>query len=698
MIRYVQERSSSVALIVWLLAGSILLAGWGSAVRVWATPIVTDSPSTTVVNNGITSFVIDKSNGQLTSLKRNGLELLGGGGSVYFDANVAPLGTTGGSDYWGLGSSNPASTSYTTGSDFVDVAISHSATSYMPFDVTTHYVMRDGESGFHMYTEYEHTVAMADKSLVQTRMVMRGDANLFDNHSVTDTRFGVMPTPAELVAGTVVQDATIRLNPGTAYEAETGKDVYTKYDWSLDNESREVIGFYGDTVGAWIVQPHQESQTGGPPKQHLTVEQTNSAPVLLGMLQATHYGTPKQIDFSGNKDQTFGPLYVHLNTGADHATMRADAKTYADTSVHQSFYDTLSIPGWTQTADRSNVTGLLSLAGGGDVTGATLVISDNNTDFQFATNGHQYWSKANPDGTFDVSGVSPGTYRLTAYVPGIYGELIMDDVVVGTGTTLDMGNLNWQPPDHGQDLWQIGKFDRTGEEYLHGANDEYRQYGLWFDYPTEFPTGVNFVIGQSDEATDWNFAHWESSQSDWKIEFEADGIPADRTATMTMAIAGHHNGRVMVYVNGALADTYVIPNSGDALHRSGIYAAYSSKEIAFSSNLLVEGTNTIALRHINPNLDLTNTEGIIYDAIRLEIDLLDGDFDADNDVDGHDFLQWQRGFGTIYDATDLADWRANYGAVAAIGAAATLVPEPATWIVLLTGMMTMLLRRDRRVS
>ncbi len=35
---------------------------------------------------------------------------------------------------------------------------------------------------------------------------------------------------------------------------------------------------------------------------------------------------------------------------------------------------------------------------------------------------------SNPDGTFDVSGVSPGTYRLTAYVPGIYGELVMNDV------------------------------------------------------------------------------------------------------------------------------------------------------------------------------------------------------------------------------------------------------------------------------
>jgi len=399
--------------------------------------------------------------------------------------------------------------------------------------------MRDGEFGFHVYAEFEHTSAMADKSLVQTRMVMRGDPSLFDHKSITDTRFAVMPTPGELAAGTVVQDATTTLNPGTAYEAETGKNVYTKYDWSLDNASREVIGMYGDVVGAWIVDPNRETHTGGPPKQHLTVHQTETTPVLLGMLQATHYGTPKQIDFSGDKNRQFGPFYIHLNSGPDHAAMRANAKTFADPTIHQSFYDTLNIPGWTQTADRSQVTGQLNLVGADDVAGATVILSDNNTDFQFATAGRQYWSNANPDGTFDVPGVTPGTYRLTAYVPGTYGEMILDDVVIGAGRTAELGRLDWQPPDFGVDIWQIGRFDRTAEEFLHGADDDYRQWGLWQDYPSEFPDGVKFVIGQSDEATDWNYAHWESSATDWEIEFEAGAIPAEKSATLTIATAGH---------------------------------------------------------------------------------------------------------------------------------------------------------------
>lgn len=57
---------------------------------------------------------------------------------------------------------------------------------------------------------------------------------------------------------------------------------------------------------------------------------------------------------------------------------------------------------------------------------------------------------------------------------------------------------------------------------------------------------------------------------------------------------------------------------------------------------------------------------------------LPGDFDNDLDVDGADFLKWQRNFGTPgYDAASLATWKANFGATAAVSAAAA-IPEPST--------------------
>jgi hypothetical protein len=86
----------------------------------------------------------------------------------------------------------------------------------------------------------------------------------------------------------------------------------------------------------------------------------------------------------------------------------------------------------------------------------------------------------------------------------------------------------------------------------------------------------------------------------------------------------------------------------------------------------------------------------------------DGDFDLDGDVDGRDFLIWQRNFGygdgLAYgttgqsttalrtdgdangdwkvDSLDLADWAANYGAGAPLIAATAAVPEPSTFAIM----------------
>ena len=68
-----------------------------------------------------------------------------------------------------------------------------------------------------------------------------------------------------------------------------------------------------------------------------------------------------------------------------------------------------------------------------------------------------------------------------------------------------------------------------------------------------------------------------------------------------------------------------------------------------------------------------------------------GDFNGDGDVDGDDFLLWQRDPGD----RSLADWEANFGIVAPLSATSTAVPEPATWIMLLIGMTVMKLTGGR---
>lgn len=70
-----------------------------------------------------------------------------------------------------------------------------------------------------------------------------------------------------------------------------------------------------------------------------------------------------------------------------------------------------------------------------------------------------------------------------------------------------------------------------------------------------------------------------------------------------------------------------------------------------------------------------------YLEIRLPNQGLPGDFNNDSIVDGRDFLAWQRGQSpTPLSASDLADWRANYGMGGLTAAVA--VPEPTSVMLL----------------
>ena len=71
-----------------------------------------------------------------------------------------------------------------------------------------------------------------------------------------------------------------------------------------------------------------------------------------------------------------------------------------------------------------------------------------------------------------------------------------------------------------------------------------------------------------------------------------------------------------------------------------------------------------------------------------------GDFDGDLDVDGFDFLKWQRGMlPNPLSSSDLANWESNFGFVLPLSAAFTSVPEPETSITMLLALASLQFRR-----
>jgi hypothetical protein len=81
------------------------------------------------------------------------------------------------------------------------------------------------------------------------------------------------------------------------------------------------------------------------------------------------------------------------------------------------------------------------------------------------------------------------------------------------------------------------------------------------------------------------------------------------------------------------------------------------------------------------------------DVFKIVAAPLEGDFDNDGDVDGRDFLVWQRGGSPIpFSASDLAAWQSEYG----LGglAAVSAVPEPSScFLILMGGVACLLLRK-----
>ncbi len=65
-----------------------------------------------------------------------------------------------------------------------------------------------------------------------------------------------------------------------------------------------------------------------------------------------------------------------------------------------------------------------------------------------------------------------------------------------------------------------------------------------------------------------------------------------------------------------------------------------------------------------------------------------GAFDADGDVDGNDFLMWQRGLSPRpLSGVDLSAWQENYSHTGTASAAAATVPEPGSLVLLTVGLL-----------
>jgi hypothetical protein len=141
--------------------------------------------------------------------------------------------------------------------------------------------------------------------------------------------------------------------------------------------------------------------------------------------------------------------------------------------------------------------------------------------------------------------------------------------------------------------------------------------------------------------------------------------------------SGSGLGSTLVMQDGQ-SDFFQLFDDANFVHRFGVNV---------STNIFLTGlspSDTVTVSTFNQRFSQTGPQSTA------------GDFDFDGDVDGRDFLIWQRGDSPLPGtATDLAGWQANYGIVSAMAANISAIPEPSTACAAMLGFAVIVLQRKR---
>ena len=271
-------------------------------------------------------------------------------------------------------------------------------------------------------------------------------------------------------------------------------------------------------------------------------------------------------------------------------------------------------------------------------------------------------------------------------------------------------------------LGQIDDFQDGGL-----ANWEVRLPGNTFftNVPDAGPLGVGDSVLDVDNTNRFIFYN----ESQWTGDFTAAGV-----TKISMDVRHQNDFPLQLrlgiskdqFDGGGVGDTYVtdysiaVPNDGqwrritfdvtadDFVPSAGNNPGPSDPPRSIQAALM-DVTHFRIFHNLNPSDFVGETQpgSIRVNNILAEGTTENADFDGDDDVDGADFLIWQRGLGVgttqpagdaddngSVNALDLAIWKTQFSGGAATPAAIA-IPEPAAVALALTSLAGILVRRRR---
>ena len=636
--------------------------------------LVDNGDGTVTMANGIVSILCAKSGATINQI--NYTYNNGAGTQII---NLLSGGNNGGQLYWELGGFGGGTFTYTlvadpanNGGNYAEISLLSTSASSGTMEV--HFSMLRGSPGFYVTPIWSHRSVDGALTMGETRDNIYA-GSIFNWMSVDATRNRLMEVSGGSAIGVLGAPVEVSLWTNGIYAGQ----YEDKYKYSADFGEQRVwgwgsVGNGGLNVGLWDVTASVEYYNGGPMKRELM---EHIGTTVLNMTRGSHYGGGTDSSWAAGEVWThvYGPHFIYCNniTNTITATNQAAQTLYADALAQAAAEQTAWPYSWftnanyAPAANRGAVTGQIAINDiyNPNASNSNLWVglvqqpatSTATYDFQKWQKPYQFWAKTGTNGSFAIPNVIAGAnYTLYAFGPGAAGTFQSQvqtggsppnsvdipsapfSVTVIGGTTNHLGTVTWTPTRVGPTVFEIGFPDRNSTEFRHGEDWWVGDIGpspgapspIWskfLEYPFDFPSGPNYVVGQSRWTTDWNFVQpvvvngdGSSSASTSTITFNLASAPG-ATASLYIALSSDDSGPLVVQANGSTVANYTpayhtSTDESDSTVREGIHGMYTDNRVTFSGSLLRQGQNTITIT-MNQGGNLANHA--MYDYLRLEL-------------------------------------------------------------------------------
>ncbi len=302
---------------------------------------------------------------------------------------------------------------------------------------------------------------------------------------------------------------------------------------------------------------------------------------------------------------------------------------------------------------RSGGEGLLTMSGG------TLETVNTCTAFPFSCNRRLRVGAANVG---DPAERMAGTFNISA------GTVTTDTLWIGSGSLGTM-NMSGGEVNTRADLSMDWSFDAgsilslTGGTVNVGTNLRmYRNSILDLD------GGMMFISGFAGLGyTDGNV----TQTPDVTVNISSGLLEADSFLRVEGSVTVDGGILRADSFDEATSTGTVEINAGGLLQFNNAQESIAAVEALVTSGVInTSGASPLVV-------EIVDIGGTVFTQVSIATAGLAGDFDDDSDVDGSDFLAWQRGFPGTYSDTDLNAWKGNFGAGLPVSAVQA-VPEPGT--------------------